>query len=131
MDMTRVGKTVNGGIVSGKTLHIAAIPSVEKPWSGDMAMKLRFMNPVAEEDERLDAETKALGVPLLTVLRCFGDNGPLMERTFTVPTPHVPRSGKDVVLRCRAAAVRRASVTPLKPPTGRQYWFGSGDSGRC
>ena len=96
-----------------------------------MAMKITFMNPVAEKMSGWTQE-EALGVPLLTVLHItFGDNGPLMENIYSADTSRSAIE-QDVVLHCRSGGSYDVhySITPLKYSGRQQYWFGSGDSGR-
>ncbi|PND90007.1 diguanylate cyclase, partial [Escherichia coli] len=75
MDMTEV-KQLNEALFQEKErLHITLDSIGEAVVCIDMAMKITFMNPVAEKMSGWTQE-EALGVPLLTVLHItFGDNG--------------------------------------------------------
>ncbi|MCE9688567.1 PAS domain S-box protein, partial [Shewanella sp. AS16] len=82
-------------------LHITLDSIGEAVVCIDMAMKITFMNPVAEKMSGWTQE-EALGVPLLTVLHItFGDNGPLMENIYSADTSRSAIE-QDVVLHCRS-----------------------------
>ncbi|MFP1495546.1 PAS domain S-box protein [Escherichia coli] len=102
MDMTEV-KQLNEAVPEKERLHITLDSIGEAVVCIDMAMKITFMNPVAEKMSGWTQE-EALGVPLLTVLHItFGDNGRLMENIYSA-TPHVPRSNKMWCCTVGAAA---------------------------
>ena len=100
-------------------LHITLDSIGEAVVCIDMAMKITFMNPVAEKMSGWTQE-EALGVPLLTVLHItFGDNGPLMENIYSADTSRSAIE-QDVVLHCRSGGSYDVhySITPLSTLDG-------------
>lgn len=119
MDMTEV-KQLNEALFQEKErLHITLDSIGETVVCIDMAMKITFMNPVAEKMSGWTQE-EALGVPLLTVLHItFGDNGPLMENIYSADTSRSAIE-QDVVLHCRSGGSYDVhySITPLSTLDG-------------
>lgn len=119
MDMTEV-KQLNEALFQEKErLHITLDSIGEAVVCIDMAMKITFMNPVAEKMSGWTQE-EALGVPLLTVLHItFGDNGPLMENIYSADTSRSAIE-QDVVLHCRSGGSYDVhySITPLSTLDG-------------
>ena len=119
MDMTEV-KQLNEALFQEKErMHITLDSIGEAVVCIDMAMKITFMNPVAEKMSGWTQE-EALGVPLLTVLHItFGDNGPLMENIYSADTSRSAIE-QDVVLHCRSGGSYDVhySITPLSTLDG-------------
>ena len=119
IDMTEV-KQLNEALFQEKErLHITLDSIGEAVVCIDMAMKITFMNPVAEKMSGWTQE-EALGVPLLTVLQItFGDNGPLMENIYSADTSRSAIE-QDVVLHCRSGGSYDVhySITPLSTLDG-------------
>lgn len=119
MDMTEV-KQLNEALFQEKErLHITLDSIGEAVVCIDLAMKITFMNPIAEKMSGW-AQEEALGVPLLTVLHItFGDNGPLMENIYSADTSRSAIE-QDVVLHCRNGGSYDVhySITPLSTLDG-------------
>lgn len=119
MDMTEV-KQLNEALFQEKErLHITLDSIGEAVVCIDLAMKITFMNPIAEK-MRGWAQEEALGVSLLTVLHItFGDNGPLMENIYSADTSRSAIE-QDVVLHCRNGGSYDVhySITPLSTLDG-------------
>ncbi|SFU05008.1 PAS domain S-box-containing protein/diguanylate cyclase (GGDEF) domain-containing protein [Kosakonia arachidis] len=120
MDMTEV-KQLNDALYQEKErLHITLDSIGEAVLCTDVDMNVTFMNPVAEKMSGW-AQEKAIGQPLLTVLRItFGDNGPAMEN---IHSGDMSRSAieQDMVLHCRTGGCFdiHYSVTPLSTLDGQ------------
>ena len=119
MDMTEV-KQLNEALFQEKErLHITLDSIGEAVVCIDMAMKITFMNPVAEKMSGWKQE-EALGVPLLTVLHLTtGDTGPLIENIYSTDTSRSAIE-QDVVLHCRSGCSYDVhySITPLSTLDG-------------
>ncbi|HEB1799193.1 TPA: diguanylate cyclase, partial [Escherichia albertii] len=119
MDMTEV-KQLNEALFQEKErLHITLDSIGEAVVCIDLAMKITFMNPIAEKMSGW-AQEEALGVSLLTVLHItFGDNGPLMENIYSADTSRSAIE-QDVVLHCRNGGSYDVhySITPLSTLDG-------------
>lgn len=119
IDMTEV-KQLNEALFQEKErLHITLDSIGEAVVCIDMAMKVTFMNPVAEKMSGWTQE-EASGVPLLTVLHLtFGENGPLMENIYSADTSRSAIE-QDVVLHCRKGGSYDVhySITPLSTLDG-------------
>lgn len=119
MDMTEV-KQLNEALFQEKErLHITLDSIGEAVMCLDVAMKVTFMNPVAERMSGWQQE-EAIGVALLTVLHItFGEHGPLMENIYSAD---MSRSAieQDVVLHCRNGGSYdiHYSITPLSTLDG-------------
>ncbi len=120
MDMTEV-KQLNEALFQEKErLHITLDSIGEAVLCTDVNLNVTFMNPVAEKMSGW-SQDKALGQPLLTVLRItFGDHGPAMEN---IHSGDMSRSAieQDVVLHCRTGGSYdiHYSVTPLSTLDGQ------------
>ena len=131
MDMTEV-KQLNEALFQEKErLHITLDSIGEAVVCIDMAMKITFMNPVAEEDERLDAGRS---------VRCSAPDGVAYYfwRQRTINGEHLQcrhltfrdRARCGVALSERRQLRRALQYYAVKYSGRQQYWFGSGDSGR-
>ncbi|MDF7760004.1 diguanylate cyclase [Kosakonia cowanii] len=120
MDMTEV-KQLNEALYQEKErLHITLDSIGEAVLCTDVAMRVTFMNPVAEKMSGWSQES-AMGQPLLKVLHItFGDSGPVLENIHSGDMSRTDIE-QDVVLHCRAGGSFdiHYTITPLSTLDGQ------------
>ena len=121
MDMTEV-KQLNEALFQEKErLHITLDSIGEAVICTDEALKVTFMNPVAEKMSGWTQE-QALGQPVATVLRItIGDNGPPVDNLYNDDFARASALEQEIVLHCRSGGSFdiHYSSTPLSTLDGQ------------